>query len=215
MQRSELLSQIANLLVELDLEGSKAAVEKAVEANIPPYEIITKGVARGLEIVGEKFEASEYFLSELVMAGYVANTCMEMLEPLLKGVRGKRSGRVVIGTVKGDLHDIGKNVVIAMLVGSGLEVYDLGVDVPASKFVEKVREVNADVFGMSALLTITMPYMKTVIDELKRAGLRDKVKVIIGGRPVTAKFARAIGADAYAKDALEGLRKVKELMKSL
>jgi corrinoid protein of di/trimethylamine methyltransferase len=212
-ERKEILNLVSKCVVDLDIEGIKKAVTKAIEAGIHTHDII-KSMSEGMEVVGKKFEDKEYFLPELVMAGETMKAGMALLEPLIEAEKQTTYGVVVIGTVKGDLHDIGKNIVINMLRASGFTVHDLGVDVSAKDFVDKVKETKADIVGMSALLLSTMPYMKVVIDALKEAGLRSKVKVIIGGRPVTAEFAHEIGADAYVKEAVEAPKVVKDLIKS-
>lgn len=212
MEVEQILKEVVEAVVNLEIEDVKKLALKAVEVGIPAYLVIEKGISKGLEIVGKKFEEKEYFLPELITAGLAAKEGLTVLEPYLKTEKKKASGVVVIGTVKGDLHDIGKNIVVSMLKSAGFEVYDLGIDVPAEKFVEKVQESNADILALSALLTTTMPEMKKVIGGLKAASLRNKVKVMVGGRPVTEKLAKAIGADVYCKDAMEGLRKAKELI---
>lgn len=209
--KKKFLREIAQAIVDFDEERVRAETKEAFEAGVTPYEIIMEGMAKGMEVVGEKYESMEYFLPELVMAGEAMKAGMEILKPHLEAGEEKPVGKIVIGTVKGDLHDIGKNIVVSMLIGGGFRVHDLGVDVPPEKFLEKVEEVEADIVGLSALLLTTMPEMKVVIDEFKKSGLRDKVKVIVGGRPVTHEFAVEIGADAYAKDATEVVRKAKEL----
>jgi 5-methyltetrahydrofolate--homocysteine methyltransferase len=165
-----------------------------------------------MEVVGEKYERNEYFLAELIMAGETMKEGMKTLEPHLKAGELKRVGKVVIGTVRGDLHDIGKNIVATLLSAAGFDVIDLGVDVPPEKFVEAVKENSPDIVGMSALLTTTMVEMEDIIKELKKAGLRDKVKVIIGGAPITREYAEKIGADAAARDAVEGVNICKSWM---
>lgn len=165
-----------------------------------------------MEIVGQKYEAKEYFLTELLGAGQVMNEGMEELRPHLEAAKVKHIGKVVLGTVEGDLHDIGKNTVKMLFTATGFGVYDVGVDVSPTKFVEKVKETDAGIVGMSAMLTVTMPAMKAVIEELRKSGLRQKVKVIIGGSPVTDEFAKEIGADYAANDAAEGVRICKQWM---
>ena len=206
------MEKISKAIVEFDIDNIKNLVNQALEAGIPALDIVTKGMAKGMEIVGKKYEEKEYFLAELIMAGEVMKTGMEVLEPHLKATPVGRKGVVVIGTVKGDLHDIGKNIVITLLRSSGFEVHDLGVDVDAQKFVEKVKETNADILALSALLTTTMVEMENVIKALKEASIRDKVKVIVGGAPITEEFASKIGADAFAVDAVQGLQKCKEMI---
>lgn len=206
------MEKISKAIVEFDIDNIKNLVNQALEAGIPALDIVTKGMAKGMEIVGKKYEEKEYFLAELIMAGEVMKTGMEVLEPHLKATPVGKKGVVVIGTVKGDLHDIGKNIVITLLRSSGFEVHDLGVDVDAQRFVEKVKETNADILALSALLTTTMVEMENVIKALKEASIRDKVKVIIGGAPITEEFASKIGADAFAVDAVQGLQKCKEMI---
>ena len=198
------MEKISKAIVEFDIDNIKNLVNQALEAGIPALDIVTKGMAKGMEIVGKKYEEKEYFLAELIMAGEVMKTGMEVLEPHLKATPVGRKGVVVIGTVKGDLHDIGKNIVITLLKSSGFEVHDLGVDVDAQRFVEKVKETNADILALSALLTTTMVEMENVIKALKEASIRDKVKVIVGGAPITEEFASKIGADAFAVDRRHG-----------
>ena len=205
VNKEEMLSRIRDAIVNLDIDNIGRLCEEAVKAGVPAYEVVMNGMAKGMEIVGEKYERNEYFLAELIMAGETMKEGMKVLEPYLKAGELKKIGKVVIGTVRGDLHDIGKNIVATLLSAAGFEVVDLGVDVPPEKFVEAVKENNPDIVGMSALLTTTMVEMEEVIKALKESGLRDKVKVIIGGAPITEEFAKKIGADAAAKDAVEGV----------
>jgi len=205
VNKEETLSRIRDAIVNLDIDNIGRLCEEAVKAGVPAYEVVMDGMAKGMEIVGEKYERNEYFLAELIMAGETMKEGMKVLEPYLKAGELKKIGKVVIGTVRGDLHDIGKNIVATLLSAAGFEVVDLGVDVPPEKFVEAVKENNPDIVGMSALLTTTMVEMEEIIKALKEAGLRDKVKVIIGGAPITEEFAKKIGADAAAKDAVEGV----------
>jgi len=208
----ELLEKIKNLMVDLEIDKVKEAVQEALNKNIPPLTIINKALSPAMEIIGEKYEKGEYYLAELVVAGDTFKEVMDILKPYLKKQTLKKLGKVVIGTVRGDLHEIGKNIVATMLETAGFDVYDLGVDVPPEKFVEKVKEVDADIVALSALLTTTMIEMKNVIDEFKKAGLRDKVKIIVGGAPVTEEYAKKIGADAYGKDAVEAVKICKQLV---
>lgn len=204
-KEDEIMDRLRDAIVNLDIDGVKKACKEAIEAGISAYKAITDGMAKGMEIVGEKYEKGEYFLAELMMAGEVMKEGVKILEPYLKRGEAKKIGKVVIGTVRGDLHDIGKNIVINLLEAAGFEVIDLGVDVPPERFVEAVKQNNPDIVGMSALLTTTMMEMKKVIDALKEAGLRDKVKIIIGGAPITPEFAEEIGADAASGDAVEAV----------
>jgi 5-methyltetrahydrofolate--homocysteine methyltransferase len=154
-----------------------------------------------MDEVGKKFEANEYFVPELLLAARAMKACLELIRPLLAAKGIEPTGRVVIGTVKGDLHDIGKNLVAAMLEGGGYEVIDLGVNVDPMKFVRAVKDKSAHIVALSALLTTTMPAMKTTIDAIKQAGLRDTVKIMVGGAPVTESYAKEIGADGYSQNA--------------
>jgi len=200
-----ILEKLRDCIVNFDIEGIQEACKEAIEAGIPAYKAVTDGMAKGMDIVGRKYENNEYFLAELIMAGETMKEGMKILKPYMKSSSAKKIGKVVIGTVRGDLHDIGKNVVITLLESAGFEVIDLGVDVPPEKFVEAVREHRPDILGMSALLTTTMLEMETTIKALKESGLRDKVKIIIGGAPITPEYAEKIGADAAARDAVEGV----------
>jgi len=214
MSVNDYLQKIKECLVNMDLEGAKENAKKALEAGANPQDIISRGIAEGMDIVGRKFEEGEYFLSELLVAGEIAKEILKILNPYIKSgeVKLKKLGKVVIGTVRGDLHDIGKNIVAMMLNAAGFEVIDLGADVPPEKFVEAARENDANIVAMSALLSVTMPEMKVVIEELRKAGLRDKVKVIVGGAPVTEEYAKEIGADGYGENAIEGVRICKSWM---
>lgn len=205
MSEVNLLNKLKDAIVNLDFDGSKSLAQEAVKKGIPPPEIISKGISAAMEEVGKKFEASEYFLSELIVAGEIGKEISQMLQPYMKGMEIKKVGKVVIGTVKGDLHDIGKNIFGMMLEAAGFEVIDLGNDVPAEAFVNAVVNHKPNIVGMSALLTVTMVEMENVIKELKKSGLRDKVKVIIGGAPITEDYAKRIGADGYGKDAVVGV----------
>lgn len=205
MSEERLLAKVTNSVVAFDVNNVKQIVQEALRMGIPPYKILTDGLAKGMNIVGQRYENGEYFLPELVMAGETMKRAIDVLKPFLKTEKSGVKGKVVIGTVEGDIHDIGKNLVITFLTSAGLEVYDLGVDVPAEKFVEKVMETGASVLCLSALLTTTIPEMKKVIEALKRAGIRDKVKVVVGGAPLNEEIAKSIGADLYGRDAVEGV----------
>jgi len=213
VSREEILGKVRDAIVNLDIDNIGRLCLEAVEAGIPAYDVVMLGMSKGMEIVGEKYEHNEYFLAELIMAGEVMKEGMKVLEPYLRSSEMRKIGKVVIGTVRGDLHDIGKNIVVTLLSAAGFEVIDLGVDVPPEKFVEAVKEHNPDIVGMSALLTTTMIEMENVIKALKEAGLRDGVKIIIGGAPITREFAEKIGADAAARDAVEGVNICKSWVK--
>jgi len=204
-KEEEVLGKLRDAIVNLDIDGIKEACRETINVGIPAYKAVTDGMAKGMEIVGQKYENNEYFLAELIMAGETMKEGMRVLEPYLKAGDLKTVGKVVIGTVRGDLHDIGKNVVVTLLNAAGFDVVDLGVDVPLEKFVEAIKQNNPEIVGMSALLTTTMVEMENVIKALKDAGLRDKVKIVIGGAPITQEYAEKIGADAAARDAVEGV----------
>jgi len=205
------LKEIGEALAELRTECIEM-VKESLANGIPAREILTEGLIPGLQKVGEKFENQEYFLADMLFAAHIMSESMKILEPALTSDTEKVTtvGKAVVGTVKEDIHDIGKNIFITLMRASGFDVVDLGVDVPAEKFVESVREHEPDVLGMSALLSTTAGYFKTVTDALKEAGLRDKVYVMIGGPPlVTAEEA---GADVYCNDAFTGVKKALEYM---
>ncbi len=200
--KNRILGSILDAIVSLNLDNISMLCRNALELSISIQEIVDS-IAKAMEIIGRKYEENEYFLSDLIMAGECVKECFKILEPLLKG-GGAVIGRAVIGTVEGDLHDIGKNLFGMFLRSMGFEVIDLGVDVSPEKFVEAVQRYNPDVVGMSALLTTTVVNMKKVIRALKEAGLRDSVKIIVGGAAVTKEFAKEIGADEGGVDAYEG-----------
>jgi len=210
----KILTNLKESIVNLNIEGIKKAAEDALKIGMPAYKAIIDGMAKGMEIVGQKYENGEYFLAELIMAGETMKEGMSVLEPHLKAGDVKSAGKVIIGTVKGDLHDIGKNIVATLLMAANFEVVDLGVDVLAEQFVEAVKKNSPNIVAMSALLTTTMIEMENVVKALQEAGLRQKVKIIIGGAPITPDFAKKIGADATAKDAVEGVRICNQLMKA-
>jgi len=209
----KLIGKLKKAVVNCDAEEAERVAKEALKAGLDPLEAIEKGLARGIRIVGKRFEMKKAFLPELMLAAVTMKAALSVLEPALaKRKKSKNKGTVLLGTVEGDIHDIGKNIVGAMLRANGFEVHDIGVDVPPEKFVEKVKEVKPDIVGISALLTTTMPKMVEVIEALKKAGLRDKVKVLVGGAPVRKEWAQQIGADAYATDAVEAVRVSKKLL---
>jgi corrinoid protein of di/trimethylamine methyltransferase len=207
-QSAELYSAILNG----DQKKATAVTNAAIAAGVLPMELITDSMVPAMDEVGKLFEAEEYFVPELLLAGRAMKGAMEILRPLLVASGQRLSVRVVIGTVKGDLHDIGKNIVGSMLEGSGFEVIDLGTDVSPEKFVAAVEERKPHVICMSALLTVTMPSMKTTIEALKAAGLRTQVKVLIGGAPVTMQYAKEIGADGYSENASGAVGLVRDMV---
>jgi 5-methyltetrahydrofolate--homocysteine methyltransferase len=205
-----ILKDLYQSVINGNMNGATAGVNQALAEGIAPAEILNQGLIAAMTEVGRLFEAGEYFVPEMLIAARAMKAGVEILKPKLKEADVKPLGKIALGTVKGDLHDIGKNLVAMMLEGAGFEIIDLGTDVPPEKFVEAVKTHQAQFIGMSALLTTTMPAMRTSIDALKSAGVRDKVTVMIGGAPVTQKFAEEIGADIYAPDAPSAARKAKE-----
>ncbi|MDA8337487.1 MAG: cobalamin-dependent protein [Peptococcaceae bacterium] len=202
---------LTRALVELNEERVLAAVNERLAAGEDPLAII-KECNEAMVEVGKLFEKKEYYLSELIMSGEIMKGVMAVLEPLPGEVKtGAHEGTVVIGTVKEDIHDIGKNIVVSLLKGTGFEVVDLGVDVASADFVAKVRETGTKVLGLSTLLNFTYPEMKKVVDDLSAAGLRDKVKVVIGGAPCNERVREFVGADYYAPDAVAGVNICKEV----
>jgi corrinoid protein of di/trimethylamine methyltransferase len=210
----ELYDQLSIAVIEGDEELALSLTKQALQQGLEPLDVINKGLTPGMDMVGEKFSCGEYFLPHLVMAGNAMKVALIWLEPALKssGLARETLGTVVLGTVAGDIHEIGKSLVATMLTANGFVVHDLGVDVPTGRFVEKVRETGADLLGLSALLTTTMGVQRKVIAELTEAGLRDQVKVMVGGSPVSPQWAREIGADGYAEDAGEALTLARRLV---
>jgi len=209
----EIFKDIADEVEKGHSDTVKELTERALSQDISAEEILYKGLVVGMEIISQKFNNNECFIPEVLVAAKAMNIGLEVIKPLLAEANVKSQGKVVMGTVKGDLHDIGKNIVAMLLQGAGFEVIDCGADVPKEKFLEAVKSEQADVIGMSALLTTTMLYMKEVIEMLKSEGLREKVKVIIGGAPITKSYAETIGADGYAPDAASAVDLTKGLLK--
>jgi len=208
----DILQGIKDAVISGNANKTKELVDKAVKDNLPIEKILNEGLIAGMMIVGTKFKNNEFYVPEVLIAARAMHSGMSIMEPLIAKAGIKPVAKVAIGTVKGDLHDIGKNLVVMMWKGAGFAVDDLGIDVPAEKFVEAVKG-GISVLGLSALLTTTMVSMKDVIEALKAAGVRDKVKIVIGGAPVTQSYADEIGADAYAADAATAVDKVKEVLK--
>lgn len=197
----ELYQQISEMLQKGKAKDTKALVQQAIDAGLPAQEILEKGLMAGMNIIGEKFKNNEIFVPEVLVAARAMNMGTGLLKPLLAAEGVKAQGRVCIGTVQGDLHDIGKNLVRMMLESKGLEVIDLGTDVSPEKFVQTAQEQNCQIICCSALLTTTMPVMAEVVKAAEAAGIRDQVKIMIGGAPVSEAFCRQIGADTYTADA--------------
>jgi len=208
----EILEEIAAEIEKGDSASVLALTEKALSKDISAADILNKGLVAGMDTVSERFKKGDIFIPEVLIAAKAMKAGMEIIKPLLAESKVEAKGKIVIGTVKGDLHDIGKNIVAMLLEGSGYEVIDLGNDVPKEKFLEHVERERANVLGMSALLTTTMTYMGEVIESIEKAGLKQSVKVIIGGAPVTYSFAEQIKADGYAPDAASAVDLVKDLL---
>ena len=208
---NNILNKIVNSLAEVDYEATPKLCKVALEADISPNAIL-EALSEGMEVIGKRFEKGEYFLSELIMAGEIFKEAQEIMgsETQMNGL--EMFGKIVIGTVQGDLHDLGKNIVVNLLRSEGFEVIDLGINVPAKKFVESVRDHEPDVLGLSALLRATVPEMKVVVEELVKEGLRERVKIVVGGLPLNDEYAKRIGADFYAKDAWFGVEIIKKLV---
>ena len=207
-----LLDKIQVAIETGKLEVATENVNKALEEGANPQVIISDALIKGMEVIGQRFQDGKAFVPNLLMSARAMKGSLEILKPLLSDGNNATLGKIVIGTVKGDLHDIGKNLVASMFEGCGFEVINLGIDVSSEQFVKAVKELNADIVCLSALLTTTMNYMAEVIKALEDAGVRDKVKVMVGGAPLNDKFARQIKADAYTSNANAAVQKAKELL---
>jgi len=212
LETQELLETMHDCLYDGMAEDVVAGVNELLRRGFSPYETLTRGLVAGMDIVGIDFRDGILFVPEVLMAAKAMKAGMAVLRPLLAETGAPTVGTMVIGTVKGDIHDIGKNLVTMMMEGAGFKVVDLGINNDADKFIQAIQEHQSDILGMSALLTTTMPYMKVVIQALKDAGLRDKVIVLVGGAPVNAPFAQAIQADAYCRDASVAVETAKRLV---
>ena len=195
------LQKLYDAVLNGDQKTSVAVTQEALAAQIDPLELITKYMVPAMDEVGRRFECEDYFVPELLLSARAMKGCLELLRPLLAAQGSQPVARVAIGTVKGDLHDIGKNLVGSLLEGGGFEVFDLGADVAPEKFIQAIRDKGVTIVALSALLTVTMPSMRTTIEALKQAGVRDQVKIMVGGAPVTQQFADEIGADGYSDNA--------------
>ncbi|MCC6013384.1 MAG: corrinoid protein [Candidatus Verstraetearchaeota archaeon] len=210
----EILNGLADAVIKGDEEKAKEMAKKAIEANIDPLIAINNGLMKGMQKVSEDFNKLIIYLPDVMMAAEAMKAALSILEPkiLEKKVKEEKK-KVVIGTIQGDIHDIGKNIVALLLKANGFEVYDLGRDVPVDEFIRKAEEVNADIIAVSTLLSTSMPYMEDLINLLKERGLREKYIVMVGGGPVTREWAMSIGADGYGEDGEEAVRVAKELIK--
>jgi 5-methyltetrahydrofolate--homocysteine methyltransferase len=211
----DILKEITISLGKGDDDKVSELTRMGIEEEIPPKKILDEGLIGGMKIVGEKYKSHEIFLPQVLLSAKAMYAGMDLLKPLFVKEGMPNLGKVVVGSVQGDLHDIGKNLVGIMLKGAGFEIVDLGNNVSPEKFVETAKKEKATIIGMSALLTTTMPVMKITVDLLKEEGLGDKIKTIIGGAPVTEEFARRIGADAYGYDSTKAVECVKELVKAI
>lgn len=206
------LKALYTAILEGDAAAAKSITRVALHDGEDPQTLLDKYMVPAMDEVGRLFEANEYYVPELLIAARAMKGSMELIKPVLASTGGTTAGKVVIGTVKGDLHDIGKNLVASMLEGGGFEVIDLGIDVSPDKFIEAVQVNNASIVAMSALLTTTMSSMKTTIDAMIEAGIRDKVKIMIGGAPITERYANEIGADGYSDNASSAVRLARSLV---
>ena len=211
---ADIYEEISNLVITANVEGIKKAVRQVLDQGIPAKDVLDKGLLPGMDVVGKRFKTGEMFMPEVIVSAKTMNAAMDILKPTLTEGDTRGIGSVIIGTVEGDLHDIGKNLVAMMLEGAGFKVMNLGANIKAQTFVKAVEEHKPDILGLSALLTTTMPKMKETIDALKSAGLREKVKVMLGGAPVTQGFVNQIGADGYGMNAGDAVQKAKELVAS-
>jgi corrinoid protein of di/trimethylamine methyltransferase len=209
----ELFAKLAQAVIDGEPEDAADLAQQALDQGLDPLDCINRGLTAGIDRVGELFATGEYFLPDLIIGGDAMKAALEVLEPALTGDQARKIlGRVVLGTVEGDLHEIGKTLVGTMLTANGFQVTDIGVDKPAAEFVAAVRSNGASLVGASALLTTTMLHQKEIIEALQEAGLRDQVKVMVGGAPVTETWAEKIGADGYAEDAIGAVALAKKLV---
>lgn len=210
--KEELLGRIAEAVVDMEEDTVEELTNQTLAQGIDPYETIDNGLNKGMERAGQLFEEEEYFVPELLMCSDAMNVGIDILKPHLLSEDAKKKGKVVIGVVAGDTHDIGKNLVALMLESGGFEVIDLGRDIAPAAFVEKAKEISADIICISTLMTTTMPGMKEVIDILQEQGIREQYKVMVGGGPISQAFADKIGADGYSKNAAEAVRLAERLV---
>ncbi len=207
------LQGVADMIIELDIDDIAGAVQQQIDDGVNPQDIL-KALTTGMDEVGRRYETDEYFLAELVLAGDTMKEAFEVLKPHLKSADTGGKSPIVAATVKGDNHDIGKNILSSMLLSAGIEVIDLGMDCPTEKIVDAVRDTGAKVVALSALLTMTMKEISTVDKALQEAGLRDGVKIIVGGAPLSMEIAKELGADDYSPDAIDGVKRIKALLES-
>ncbi|MFO7797641.1 MAG: cobalamin B12-binding domain-containing protein [Promethearchaeati archaeon] len=204
MTDEDIIKKFKEAIIDMDLETAKNACENALNQGIKPFDIIKDGIGSAVKKVGDLFEAKEYFLTELIMSGEIITQIMQILKPYIKS-DGKAKAKVILGTAKGDMHDIGKNIVRNFMQAEGFEVIDLGVDVSTDRFIEAMRVEKPQILAISVLISASMPEVEKVMKALNKEGLREKVKVVIGGAPITQQFVCDIGADGYANDAIDGI----------
>ncbi|MGI6678301.1 MAG: cobalamin B12-binding domain-containing protein [Dehalobacterium sp.] len=212
MSKAEILEKLSEGVREGDADQVQEWTEKAIDAGIAPLDVINDGLTKGIQEVGSLFSAGTYYLPDLLLGAKAMERGIKILEPLMADGNRTFLGKVLMGTVQGDLHEIGKNIVIMMLKTEGFEVIDLGIDVPSDKFIAEAKAINPDIIGISALLTTTVGRQKEIIELLEEEGMRKDVKVMIGGAPINQNWADSIGADGYAEDATEAVRVAKALM---
>ena len=203
--------ELYDAILNGDAKLAISLTKKALDEGCNPLELVGGSMIPAMDEVGRRFACQEYYVPDLLLSGRAMKGALQLVRPLLVAGRAEPTGTVVIGTVKGDLHDIGKNLVASLLEGGGFEILDLGVDVPPAQFIAAVQNTNAGIVALSALLTTTLPAMKTVVEAFQQAGIRDRVKIMIGGAPVTRQYAAEIGADAYCKDAVSAVRTARAL----
>jgi len=202
LSKEVILQDLKDAIIRFDIDNIQSMAERALKEGVTAYDGVMNGMSKGMEVVGQKYQAGEFFLPELVMAGETFKEGLKIFSPHLKPSEISSQGRVVIGTVAGDLHDIGKNIVASLVGASGFEVHDLGVDISADQFLAKTRGISADIVAMSALLSTTFPHMREVIDAIRKAQV--SAKALVGGAPLNADIAKSLGADGYGRDAVEG-----------
>lgn len=212
MTNEEILQKLSEGVLEGDQDQVREYTQKGLDAGLAPLDLINDGLTKGIQAVGAEFSAGNYFLPDLLLGANAMDAAIKILEPLMAGQNRESVGRVLMGTVQGDLHEIGKNIVIMMLKTAGFEVHDLGIDVPSAKFIEAARSFKPDIIGISALLTTTVGRQKEIIELLVEEGLRKDVKVMIGGAPINQNWADKIGADGYAEDASVAVEVAKRLL---
>ncbi len=210
---NKIYQEAIKAIVEGDLDKATELAKRGLEEGIDPLELMTNGFIPGINEVGEQFGSGKLFIPGLVKSADAMEKATAIINKAIPREKETVSGRIVIGTVEGDMHDIGKTIVVSLLRANGFDVLDLGRDVPPERFIEEAEKFNADIIGSSTLLTTTMPVQKELEEELRKAGLKDKYKTIVGGAPVTRRWAKRIGADAFAQDAGDGVKKVKQLLK--